>query len=142
MSRESLLLRLLLAVSLVITTSAGALASARMHLSQAGAAVATAPVVATQAGAPCHDEPGTLAAAATEHAASAPVAAQEQAPAQGHADCCLGGDCDGICLLSLPPLPVATALAGLPPVTARYLIEAHADRAAPRLTRPQRPPIA
>lgn len=151
MSPASFLLRLLLAVSLVVTTTGGALASMRMHLAQLGPSAAVldpapAPIHSPTSamaladasdGAPCHDEPAP--ASAEPHPAHAQAGLPS--PPADHGDCCLGGDCDDICLLSLPPLPNATFLAAVP-LTRTYRIEAHADRPAPRLTRLQRPPIA
>jgi hypothetical protein len=138
MSPASFLLRLLLAASLVVTTTGGALASMQMHLAQAGTLAAVAP--AASADAPSHDAGQDCheAADAGEHIAAAGLPA---APAD-HGDCCLGGDCDGICLLSLPPLPSVAFLAAVSPTGRAYRTDAHPDRAAPRLTRPQRPPIA
>lgn len=150
MSPASFLLRLLLAVSLVVTTTGGALASMRMHLAQLGESAAVlkpapAPmhspssalaVADASDSAPCHDEP---AASSTPHHTQARD--ELPSPPADHGDCCLGGDCDDICLLSLPPLPSSAFIAAAP-MTRAYRIEAHADRPAPRLTRPQRPPIA
>lgn len=147
MSPASFLLRLLLAASLVVTTTGGALASMRMHLAQLGGsatvlepAQAPNPAVAAtdaQGEADCHDAPTSANPQPQHDQAQAGIPAL---PAD-HGDCCLGGDCDDICLLSLPPLPSAAFIAAAP-MTRAYRVEAHADRPAPRLTRPQRPPIA
>jgi hypothetical protein len=136
MSPASFLLRLLLAASLVTTTTGGALASMQMHLAQSATAhlvdgtAAAVDVAADEA--PCHD---------TADAAPRASAGVPHDPA-GHGDCCLGGDCDGICLLSLPPLPGAAWLAAAAPSSQAHRSESSPDRPAPRLTRPQRPPIA
>lgn len=138
MSPASFLLRLLLAVSLVVSTTGGALASMRMHLGESGKPAAVTTTASGDVSKPYGGQDCHQASDAGEHIGTAelPAAAAE------HGDCCLGGDCDGICLLSLPPLPSLAFLAPAAPTSRTYRTEAHADRPAPRLTRPQRPPIA
>lgn len=137
MSPASFLLRLLLAVSLVVTTTGGALASMRMHVAESSELATIMPAASgdassKDAGQDCHDDSDV-----GEHLGAAELPA---APAD-HGDCCLGGDCDGICLLSLPPLPSLAFLAPVVPTSLPYRTEAPLDHPAPRLTRPQRPPI-
>lgn len=134
MSRASLLLRLLLILCLVFTTTAGAVASMHMHAPMQPMPHAVA-MAHAQPAPPCHES-----AASDEHAVAGveAAAAHEGDPA----DCCQAGQCDSICLLSLPPLPGGLALAATPIRIERLRTEPDLDRLAPRLPRPQRPPIA
>lgn len=141
MSLPSLLLRILLSVTLLVSGTGNAVAALQMHLAQASlphhghamddgdCAAAAQPEPATSA--PCHDGAGTDLSPAPLHA-------------NGHCqpDCCAAGHCDGFCAQQAP--------ATVPSVWAGNGPRAHADLAghlpaghpAPPLPSPQRPPIA
>ncbi len=143
MSLSSLLLRILLSVTLLVSGTGNAVAALQMHLAQAstphhghamdGADCAMDANASAEpmASGPCHD-------------AAATSVDPEPLHANGHCqpDCCAAGHCDGFCAQQAPAT-VPNAWVGNGP-------RAHADLAghlpaghpAPPLPSPQRPPIA
>lgn len=143
MSRRSLLIRLLLMLCLVVSTTAGAASSVRMHLAMAmsahSAPATTLPHHTDMAAeTPCHQPAMAAADDMDLHAGTSTDHPSEP----GAPDCCQGGLCDTLCLLSLPPLSIALQLPAVAPDGSHLLLQALPDHTAPRLPQPQRPPIA
>ncbi|MGS1079255.1 CopL family metal-binding regulatory protein [Pseudoxanthomonas beigongshangi] len=139
MSLPSLLLRIVLSVTLLVSGTGNAVAALQMHLAQAslphhGHAMddcAMRAMAEPAMSAPCHDVDGSRVA-------------PEPAPVQDHGqpDCCSTGHCDGFCAQQAPAtMPAAWAGNG-PRASADPLGPVPTGHPAPPLPSPQRPPIA
>ncbi len=141
MSLPSLLLRILLSVTLLVSGTGNAVAALQMQLAQAGT--------------PHHghamDKPDCAMAARSEPATNGPcheAAANIVEPAPLHAnghcqpDGCTAGHCDGFCAQQAPATVPSAWLGNGPRAHADLAGHLPAGHPAPPLPSPQRPPIA
>ena len=139
MSFPSLLLRILLSVTLLVSGTGNAVAALQMHVAQSGAPHHGHAMEDADCAAPA---PPARVASATCHDENA--AAPEALHGNGHCqpDCCAAGHCDGFCAQQAPATMPA-AWPGHRP-RARASLAGHLTTAhpAPPLPSPQRPPIA
>lgn len=139
MSLPSLLLRILLSVTLLVSGTGNAVAALQMHVAQAGQA---------HAGHAMDDCAMTAkadpAVSATCHDADGVPTAAEPAPAHDHGqpDCCSTGHCDGFCAQQAPAAMPAAWIGNGPRASTDPIGPVPAGHPAPPLPSPQRPPIA
>jgi hypothetical protein len=119
MSPTALLLRVLLCLALVLNGIGSSMAA--VHVPAAPMDASLAQALASDAGAPCHEE--------------------GQAPAQEKGDCCHGARCDCACTLAAANFDSVPLVALAMPPVALAMHRLDAGHRAPALAHPIRPPI-